>query len=167
MTTENEAAPAPTNKPWQKVVAFLILAVALMYYPLSNFFNFSISFGDNTLEKALYVGKSTKDQFANFMDKGGLSYESSWKGYKAMKVNVHFHDNEKLAIAQIQLDKKPIRGDMASIANLKRSLSSECGSEWVSLSANQTMIQAKKNGVECALHDQGGQTEVILIKREP
>lgn len=167
MTTDQQTE-APANKPWQIMVAALILVGAFMYYPLSKFFNFSISFSDNALEQALYVGKSTKEQFKDFMDEGGLPYESSWKGYRAEKVDVRYHENDKLAIAEIRLEKKPIRGKMASIANLKSSLSSECGSDWSTIpNANLTMYQAKKNGIECAMQDSGSQTEVVLIKRQP
>lgn len=167
MTTEQQKE-VPANKPWQIAVAYLILGGVFMYYPLSKLFNFSISFTDNELEQALYVGKSTKDQFKDFMDKGGLPYESTWKGYQAEKVDVNYHENDKLAIAEIWLEKDPVRGKMASVANLKSSLSSECGSDWSSSpNANLTMYQAQKNGVECAMQDHGGQTEVLLIKRKP
>ncbi|ABR91854.1 Hypothetical protein mma_3164 [Janthinobacterium sp. Marseille] len=156
------------NKPWQIVVAALILGGAFMYYPLSKFFNFSISFSDNALEQSLHVGKSTKDQFKDFMDEGGLPYESSWKGYHVEKADVRYHENDKLAIAEILLEKKPIRGKMASVANLKSSLSSECGSDWsASPNANLTMYQATKNGIECAMQDNGDQAAVVLIKRQP
>jgi|GEM_PF-7053612 len=167
MTTDQQTE-APANKPWQIMVAAFILVSAFMYYPLSKFFNFSISFSDNALEQALYVGKSTKGQFKDFMDKGGLPYESSWKGYHVEKADVRYHENDKLAIAEIRLEKKPIRGKMASIANLKSSLSSECGSDWsASPNANLTMYQANRNGVECAMQDNGDQAEVVLIKRQP
>jgi ABC-type maltose transport system permease subunit len=162
-TQENKNSVSPAIK----IIAFLIFAVAIMCYPVSNFFGFSFSIGNNALEKSLHPGVSDKEQFVAFMDKGGLPYESSWKGYGVQNINVRYHDNNKLAIAEIRLWKEFSRKKLASIANLKSSLSSDCGSDWKATQSNFTMHQAKKNGIECALQDEGDYTEVVLVKRQP
>lgn len=154
--------------PAVKTFAFLIIAGVVMYYPVSNFWGLSFSIGDNELEKAIHVGKSDREQFVAFMDKGGLSYESSWNGYGVQNLSLRYHDNNKLAIAEITLWKEASRKKLASIENLKSSLSSECGSDWkASTQVNVTMYQAKKNGVECAMQYQGQYVEVVLVKRQP
>lgn len=161
-TKPGESAPESPLK----AALFILIAVTFMYFPLSIYFDLPLPFGDNVLEKALRPGSSSKDQFAAFMDKGGLQSESSWKGYGVKSVNTRYHENGKLEIAEITLGKQMLSRDPATLENLKVSLAPVCGSKWqASTEGNLSMLKTERKGVECTLQYQGDETEVVLAKR--
>jgi hypothetical protein len=138
-----------------------------MYYPVSKFFGFSFSFGDNLLEKALHVGSSDRNQFEAFKNEGGLQNVDTWKGYYVQSVSTNYDESGKLAILNIELVKSWPSKKTASINNLKGSLSSECGSNWTQsdLQIRASMHEAQRNSVECAIQDKGQSVYVNVMQR--
>lgn len=150
-----------------KTALFILIAVTVMYFPLSMYFDLPLPFGDNVLEKALRPGSSTKDQFAKFNELGGLEAESSWKGYGVKAVNTRYHENGKLEIAEITLWRAVMRREPATFESLQASLAPLCGSKWqASTEVNLTVQKTERRGVECTLRYQGDVTEVVLAKRK-
>lgn len=155
---ENNSSKVVTN------ILMAIVVVAIMAYPVSQFFGISFSFSDNVLEKALRVGVSERASFEVFVEKGGLTYESSWLGYGVKEITPRYYPNGKLGMIDIVLWKDALKKKMASIDNLKSSLKTECGSTW---QVNTTYYEAEKGDVKCGLqYLRDGSTHVVIVKRQ-
>lgn len=150
-----------------KSALFILIAVTVMYFPLSIYFDLPLPFGDNVLERALHPGSSTKDKFAAFTEKGGLASQSSWKGYGVKSVNTRYHENGKLEVAEIILRQRMVDRDPATLENLKVSLAPVCGVKWqAGTEAGAGKLKTERKGVECTMQYQGDDTEVVLAKRK-
>ncbi len=110
----------------------------------------------NLLEQALQIAVSDMASMEAFKNKGGLEFESSWRGYKVRAVQVNYGESGKLGIAELVLEKKwPGKFQLASFENLKASLESDCGSAWTQnqLQRNADMHEATSaSGTTCTVH---------------
>lgn len=143
------------------VVLFLVKVLA--------YFGLSFSLSNNVLENALHVGSSDLAQFEAFKNQGGLANEPSWKGYYVQSVSTNYDDKAgKLAILNLDLIKDISGKKLASVDNLKGSLSSECGSQWVQsdIQRRANMHEARKNSMVCAIQDAGSTVYVSIIQRQ-
>jgi len=140
-------------------------------YAYISFFGnpFQSAMPDNMLEKAVNVGKSTREQMAAFKSAGGLDGESSWKGYHAGAINTVYDEDGKLAMLDLKLHKTWPQMKLASVDNLQRTLAKSCGSEWEvdsSLNVTKAVATHPSSGKRCSVTDQGGDYVFVNVSRE-
>jgi hypothetical protein len=166
--TQQPAAGSMENL---KAIGSILVAgffVILFIVKALSYFGLSFSFSDNVLEKALHVGFSDQAQFEAFKNKGGIENEHSWKGYYVYSASTMYDDKTgKLAILNLDLFKDGPGKKIASVDNLKGSLSSECGSDWVQSDVQRraNMHEATKNNMVCSIHDTGTVVSVSIQER--
>jgi TonB family protein len=81
------------------------------------------------LEQTLQLGISNEAQFREFVDNGGLEFDSSWREFRASSVETGY-SNGKLSIFRLKI-KRNFRSDLlASINNVKDRLEDYCGWNW-------------------------------------
>jgi hypothetical protein len=80
----------------------------------------------NSLEKSLVLFKSTPEQFQSFKDDGGLEVNSSWNGYQVSSIEIEYK-KDVLSFMHLFINSG---ATLATMNNLKKDLSKECGNEW-------------------------------------
>lgn len=141
-----------------------VFAVVMLF----KFLGFSISFSDNDLEKIVKIGNSDRAQFEAFKNQGGLDHESIWKGYKVRSLTTTYNDQTgKLGILEMGLAKSWSNNKLASVDNVKASLSSDCGSNWEQNDAQRvsSMHVATKGNTTCSIQDARDITLVMVMQR--
>ena len=126
----------------------------------------------NALERAVLVGRSTRQQFAEFRNQGGLDKESSWRGFRVLSVEtVYEPETGVLGMLQLTLMKSAHRMRLASFNEIAQSLVPECGSRWTQNDAQQIAgsHMAENGRTTCAVQESpDGQVAVhILTRRVP
>lgn len=126
----------------------------------------------NALERAVLVGRSTKQQFAEFRNQGGLDNESSWRGFRVLTVETVYEPTSgTLGMLQLTLMKSAHRMRLASFNEISQSLVPECGSRWTQNDAQQIAgsHMAENGRTTCAVQESpDGQVAVhILTRRVP
>ncbi len=123
------ATPSAMNSLSRGIQAICLLG-ALYFAGSAVFGGFKI--GDNSLEKALQLGKSTRADFSAFSENGGLDNadQSTWDGYDVSSISLGYDKAGALASFTMQVSKSGMSGKVASLNNLKSSLASMCSGEW-------------------------------------
>jgi Lysozyme inhibitor LprI len=85
---------------------------------------------DNVLEVAVHPGISNKLSMENFKNKGGLDFESSWKGFQVVYLESQSELDGKLKTVALRLQKSSPGRKLASFENLQNAMSSFCGAKW-------------------------------------
>ena len=139
--------------------------LAALYFGAQAVFGpFNFHLGENRLEKALVIGKSTRSDFSKFRDEGGLdnSQQNLWKGYSVTNVRLSFDGSEVLQGMTLTLMKVGSSGKVASISNLKSTLSSICPDGWQDLGD----AQVSRASSSCSIIEQSasGSVEVTVVK---
>lgn len=134
------------------------------------------SWGSNSLESVLVIGKSKVVDYQHFLDQGGLNKEDVWRGYKVSNTGVFFDSDYggksgryipfdasmdsgmvpgDVVIAGFSLRLwKDMGGKMASIENLKASLAKDCG-DWASALRVGRTLMVEFQGLTCIVTDNG------------
>lgn len=153
----------------------ILLASVFLYYALSVFGPSGLKTavdsvaGPNELEKALVVGKSRGEDFAQFNAKGGLDLENRWKGFRVAELNVQHGDSGVLSTIFLKVYRKAAGYSLASIENLKTALQTECGTQWLVNSDQGGMKSTGMSGVKCLVNGYGGPAapmEVMIAREE-
>ncbi len=119
----------------------------------------------NFLEKATVPLVSTRKDFQDFRDNGGLNVISNWRGYSIGAIEVEYTSGA-LTLLHMVVDtdvlnqKKP-----ATFNNIKSDLINECGSEWKSRGRSDA-YWADSNFSTCEISEarRGGYHVVVSIK---
>lgn len=140
MTPEqNPAVAAPEtptgqHSPLASIVTLACAAVALWFIGpvILGILGINLKFGDNLLEKALVIGKSTSGDFSAFRDEGGLDNadHASWAGYSVTNVRLSYDESNVLDGMVLTLVKNDLSGKIASFSNLKTTLEPTCPANW-------------------------------------
>lgn len=128
--------------------------------------------GMNSLERAVLVGRSTKQQFAEFRNQGGLEKESSWRGFRVLAIETVYEPSSgTLGILQLKLMKSFPRMKIASFNEVSQSLTPECGTGWTQNDTQQIAgyHMAENGRIACAIEESSdGQVAVhILVRSAP
>jgi len=135
-------------------------AIALVLYNVYPIFKPSIQQAlqksgvviQNPLERALIVGKSTKQNYRAFSDAGGLENREqvTWRGYQVLSVRGWFsRENELLSGFEVVLINGAFGQKLPSIDNLKASLKDECGTTWTRVRDGTLTNEKSGAGLVC------------------
>lgn len=150
------------------------LALAIMavgYAAFSQYIKSSGTEGISTagaatseLDRSTIVGQSTENQFQSFRNSGGLENNDNWRGYQASRVQVMHHENGVLAMLRVELTKSWPGRKLASIDNLRQSLSDQCGSSWTLANSTTNLHVAEHNGRKCTIAELGSSRVEVSIR---
>ena len=123
--------------------------------------------GENTLEKALRVGTSSKADMDEFKVQGGLDKTSLWHGFRVRSVRTVHHPSGLLAFAELTLYKSGMLSKVASAAELRSAMTAECGPHWnINTDMGAVSLQQKnpQTGIECStLETTGGGADTVVV----
>lgn len=117
---------------------------------------------NNTLERVLVIGQSTKNDFINFKDMGALGAEANYKGFYTSNVSTFYDENKVLAWFEINLMKKWYSYDDASFNAVKKALVNYCGKEWEHIDNSSYSSIASANG-NCRVVDNNSDTLDVAV----
>lgn len=154
------------------MLAVILAVVIFVLYPAGSYFlkNSGYSFSSNALEKAIKVGVSKKQDFQDLQNDGGLNSADSWKRYKVISVNTLYENNdETLSYVSMVIQAQSTMKN-ASINNLKKSLTKECGSNWEDSPFGAGLYASNlplKGGVKCLLLEMPDSNIQVTLSRSP
>jgi hypothetical protein len=122
----------------------------------------------NLLEKSLLLRVSTISDLQAAKDAGGLENKelSQWLGYRVLALNTSYDASGKLESVVLTLSKDWPGSKLASINNLKESLSELCGVDW--LRAGEGIRTPDISKTHCGvLPTEQGRVELTFAAREP
>jgi len=112
----------------------------------------------NSLEKALVLRKSSRQDFQSFKDDGGLAINSSWHGYSVSSVELEYKDG---LVSFIHLGVNS-GSKVATMNNLKNHLAKDCGGDW-KIKLNGNAYSAENESVHCYIESTDGGQGFHLI----
>lgn len=148
------------NVGFKDVVKTLVLTVVLgvgAYYLSTPIFKL-MGFGPTALEKSLVIGKSTKNDFQNFKDEGGLSKDNVWlHGFQVTNVSANYGKNDFLRGYELHFS-KGFSTTVPSVNEIKKVFKGVCGSKW------DVYLAKSENGIMCLISDGAEQTSIRVQK---
>lgn len=111
------------------VFAFYGRSLAVFYFPVP---------WKNDLESSLLLLESTRKDFQNFKDLGGLNKTNSWHGFEVSSVNVTFNnENNLLQGFTLTIDPSGVStGRKGSLIGITKAASKICGDDWIRTSSD-------------------------------
>lgn len=149
------------------ILAMVIIVLGFASYVLKDL---GYSFSSNALEKAIKVGVSKKQDFQDFQNDGGLNSADSWKRYKVISVNTLYENNDETLSYVSMVIRAQSRMKNASINNLKKSLTKECGSNWEDSPFGAGLYASNlplKGGLYCLLLEMPDSNIQVTLSRSP